>query len=72
MASHIAPHTHSIGTTKPHKILTAGFNSPVPECTLQVSNQSHPLNRKPYAVDCKANRPRAGFRFWFERLLDIF
>jgi hypothetical protein len=72
MAS-IHPHQAATGQMKPHKVLTAGFNSPVPECTLQVASHLTQTRRQQFATEqtVKQSTP-LGQRSWFGRLLEIF
>lgn len=58
------------GPIRPRTVLTAGFNSPVPECTLQFPSPSADAAR-PSTPHRLGMMPLAG-RTWFSRLLEIF
>lgn len=73
MASNLPKHTELTGISKPAKVLTAGFNSPVPACTLQVT----PDVSKPRRPEFSAERTvtpssTMAHRSWFVRLREIF
>jgi hypothetical protein len=73
MASNIPKHIDTVVTDNPPKVLTAGFNSPVPACTLQVSNHFIKTRRQAKAIE-PPTAP-AGMlepRSWFDRILAIF
>lgn len=73
MASTLPKQPDFTGPGRPRKVLTAGFNSPVPECTLQVSSHLTKTRRQEFATEHQLNQ--AGpltQRTWFDRLLEIF
>jgi hypothetical protein len=73
MASNLPKQPESISNTRPHKVLTAGFNSPVPECTLQVSSHFSKTRRQDFATEKSLTQSAPlGQRSWFARLLEIF
>jgi hypothetical protein len=73
MASTLPKQPDPTGQIRPRKVLTAGFNSPVPECTLQVSSHFTKTRRQEFATEhqVKQSSPLAQ-RSWFDRLLEIF
>ncbi len=73
MASTHPQQADSTGQITSAKVLTAGFNSPVPECTLQVSSQLTKTHGQNFTIEQKiAKSPALGQRSWFDRLLEIF
>jgi hypothetical protein len=73
MASNLPKHTDTIVIHNPPKVLTAGYNSPVPACTLQVSSQLIKTRRQ--ALKTEHQTATAGLlqpRSWFDRILAIF
>jgi hypothetical protein len=73
MASTLPKHTDTVVTNNPPKVLTAGFNSPVPACTLQVSSHFIKTRRQASAIEHPI--APAGMlepRSWFDRILAIF
>jgi len=73
MASNLPKHIDTVVTDNPPKVLTAGFNSPVPACTLQVSNHFLKTRRQASAIEHPATPPgMLEQRSWFDRILAIF
>lgn len=73
MASTLPQQPDLSSPTRPHKILTAGFNSPVPECTLQVSSHFTKTRRQEFAKELHVSKTGPLVqRSWFDRLLEIF
>ncbi len=73
MASTLPKQSDSTGPNRPRKVLTAGFNSPVPECTLQVSSHFSKTRRQEFAKEHQVNQSGPlTQRSWFDRLLEIF
>lgn len=73
MASTLPQQPESLNSTRPRKVLTAGFNSPVPECTLQVSSHFSQTRRQEFAAGNSLTKSAPlGQRSWFDRLLEIF
>lgn len=73
MASIYSKQPESLSLNKPHKVLTAGFNSPVPECTLQVSSHFTKTRRQELTAE-PSLAPSAPLlqRSWVDRFLEIF
>jgi hypothetical protein len=73
MASTLPQQPDSPSPIRPRKILTAGFNSPVPECTLQVSSHFTKTRRQEFAKELNvSNAGPLVQRSWFDRILEIF
>ena len=73
MASTLPKQSDSTGPNRPLKVLTAGFNSPVPECTLQVSSHLNKTRRQELAPEHQVKQTGPLLqRSWFHRLLEIF
>jgi hypothetical protein len=73
MASNLPKQPESISNTRSRKVLTAGFNSPVPECTLQVSSHFSKTRRQEFTAEQSGTKSAPlGQRSWFDRLLEIF
>jgi|GEM_PF-6836297 len=73
MASTLPKQPDFAGPGRPRKVLTAGYNSPVPECTLQVSSQLTKTRRQEFANEHQVHQTSPMVqRSWFDRLLEIF
>lgn len=73
MASTLPKQPDTLSLHKNPKILTAGFNSPVPACTLQVSSHISTTGRKEFAKEQHLTKSASLLsRTWFDRFLEIF
>lgn len=73
MASTHPQQPESLSLNKVPKVLTAGFNSPVPACTLQVSSHFTKTRRQEFATEKSMAKSHSLMqRSWFDRFLEIF
>lgn len=73
MASTHPQQPDTVSLNKTPKVLTAGFNSPVPACTLQVTG--HPTTSRQPGFVKEQRLAKSGAllqRSWFDRFLEIF
>jgi len=72
MPSTLPTPIEATGPGRPLKTLTAGFNSPVPACTLQISTVTPAGRKEPRPGQQTKQRVPLTQRSWFDRLLAIF
>jgi hypothetical protein len=73
MASTLPKQSETLSLHHAPKILTAGFNSPVPACTLQVSSPVSNAGRQEFAKAQQLTKSGPLLsQTWFDRFLKIF